>query len=244
MADTANRAPFPPLASVLRGQLAHHIRLVVRTPRAVFGGLLLPLVLLALRPGHADVAGVAIVGVLSTAYTTHASGLVAARQLGVLKRWRAAPVPAWCWFAGRIGASVLLATASGTIAVLAGALLDGVGVGSAELARLVPVFAIGAACWAAVGTAASAFIPTTEAAWPLLGATYLPLLVLSGSFGPIGGEPGGLTTVVADLPVRPVVAAASGAGFSVHGLVVLAAWTAAAFLVAQRWFRWEPRATQ
>jgi hypothetical protein len=70
--------------------LSYHARVLLRTPRATFGGVLLPLLLLALR-GAGSVPGLVVLGVASTAYVTHASGLVAAREAGVLKRWRATP---------------------------------------------------------------------------------------------------------------------------------------------------------
>jgi ABC-2 type transport system permease protein len=247
MRDFVTSPRLPPLAELLAAQLSYQARLLLRTPRAVFGAVLLPLLLLALHTGDGGVAGLAVIGVLSTAYSTHTSGLVAARQAGVLKRWRAAPIPRWCWFAARICATVGVAAASGLVTVLAGVVVDGVGVDAASFVRLAVVFVAGAVAWAAIGTAVSGFIPTAEAAWPLLGATYMPLVVLSGSFGAIPGQPGWLVTLVGDLPVRPVVAAASRAldgtgpplGFTGHELLVLVAWTAAAFLVAQRWFRWD-----
>jgi ABC-2 type transport system permease protein len=43
----------------------------------------------------------------------------------VLKRWRATPLPRWCYFAGCTCATVLMALASGTVkvTVLAGVLV-------------------------------------------------------------------------------------------------------------------------
>jgi hypothetical protein len=52
-------------------------------------------------PVYALVAGLAVFGLLHTAYMTHASGLVSARQDGVLWRWRLTPLPAGGYFAGR-----------------------------------------------------------------------------------------------------------------------------------------------
>ena len=49
---------------------------------------------------------------MSVAYLSHASGLVVAREDGVLRRWRATPLPSWGYFAGRIVATVLLADAA------------------------------------------------------------------------------------------------------------------------------------
>jgi hypothetical protein len=65
----------------------------------------------------------------------------------------------------------------------AGARLEGAGLHVTP--GLVVVLALGAATWASIGTAVSALIPSAEAAWPLLALTYLPLVVLSGSFGSV-----------------------------------------------------------
>jgi ABC-2 type transport system permease protein len=241
---------LPALPALLARQLHYQARLLLRTPRAVVGGVLLPVLLLALRDdgGPAQrartVAGLAVLGLLSTAYITHASGLVAARQAGVLKRWRATPLPPWWWFAGRIAATVVVAVAGAALTVLAGATFEG-----ADLhvsAGLVAVLFLGAATWASVGTAVSALIPTVEAAWPLLALTYLPLVLLSGSFGAVASEPGWLATAVSYLPAEPVVDGATRAlhgvgAFTAHDALVLLAWAVAGLVVSQRWFAWEPR---
>lgn len=252
------RLSLPARSALLRGQLVYHIRVLLRTPRAVVGGILLPVILLVLRGGaahlgHAEqraaVAGLATFGVLSTAYVTHAASLVAARQAGILKRWRATPLPAWCFFAGRIAATTLLAAAGGILTAIVGGADYHLTLTAARLAELAGVLLLGAATWASIGTAVSVLIPTVEAAWPLLGLTYLPVVILSGSFGGVGGEPGWLTTAVGYLPVAPIINGATialGASpgapvFSIHGLAVLGAWTAAGLLVSQRWFAWTPR---
>jgi hypothetical protein len=161
---------------VLTAQLAYQARLLLRTPRAAFGGVLLPLLLLALR-GGGSVAGLAVLGLISTAYVTHAAGLVAARESGVLKRWRATPLPPWCLLAARLAVTVALAVAGGAVTVLAGVVLYGAS------PAVLTVLPLGAVTWASLGTAVSALVPTAEAAWPVLGATYVPVVLLSGGVG-------------------------------------------------------------
>jgi ABC-2 type transport system permease protein len=92
-------------------------------------GVLLPVMLLVLtnlqqaEVATAALAGRVVLGVTLTAYLTHAGGLVAAREGGVLKRWGATPLPRWGYLAGRLCATVLLALASGTVTVLVGVLV-------------------------------------------------------------------------------------------------------------------------
>jgi ABC-2 type transport system permease protein len=189
-----------------------------------------------------------VFGAVSTAYITHTSSLVAARQTGVLKRWRATPLPPACFLGARIAATTLLATAGGMLTALAGGADYHIHTSPGTLASLLLVLLLGAAAWASIGTAVSAMIPTVEAAWPILGVTYMPIVVLSGGFGVVGTEPGWLATIIGWLPVQPIVHSAtlalhSGSGdstLSAHDLAVLAAWAAAGLLVAQRWFYWAP----
>ncbi len=54
-------------------------------------------------------AGVAVFGVISVCYANLATGVVAARDAGVLKRLRGTPLPPWAYVAGRVGASVVVA---------------------------------------------------------------------------------------------------------------------------------------
>src|SRR2546423_9933223 len=85
------------------------VTLMLRTPRTLMAGLILPGALLALQLGRvqhlgqgaaadvlaARVAGLVVLGAMSVAYLSHASSLVVAREDGVLRRWRATPLPAW-----------------------------------------------------------------------------------------------------------------------------------------------------
>lgn len=252
------RLMLPHPRTLLVTQVAYHAKVLLRTPRAVIGGTLLPVILLVVRGraahvSHAEqsalVAGVATFGVLSTAYVTHASSLVAARQAGILKRWRATPLPPWCFFAGRVIATTFLAVAGGVLTAVVGSSDYHLTLTATGLAELAGVLLLGAATWASVGTAVSALIPTVEAAWPLLGLTYLPVVILSGSFGGVHGEPGWLTTMISYLPVQPVIHDASrvlyvsggGSPMTVRDLAVLAGWALGALLLSHRHFRWDPR---
>jgi ABC-2 type transport system permease protein len=245
-------AQLPGVPRLLAGHLSYQVRVLVRTPRALVGGLLLPLLFLALKDGasHSQarvVAGLATFGMLSTAYITHTSALVAARQAGVLKRWRTTPLPRWCFFAGRVGATVLVATAGGVVTVLAAASLHDVHLRSVSLPAVGMALLVGAGTWASIGTAASVLIPSVEATWPLLAVSYLPVVVLSGAFGPVSGEAAWLHELVRYLPAQPVLDSTWRAlrgvfPFTAHDLALELAWTAAGLLIALRWFSWAPRA--
>jgi ABC-2 type transport system permease protein len=258
LAMPAGAGRLPGAGLVLARQVRYQLLLTTRSPRALWAGVLLPVLLLLLSSTqHAHVAvstlaGRAVLGVTLTAYLTHANGLIAAREAGVLKRWRATPLPRWCYFAGRTCATVLMALASGAVTVLVGVLLYHTELSAGAALSLLPALGLGALAWAGVGTAATAFIPTTEAAQPLLSLSYFPVMLLSGALGALSGAPGWLTTLLRYLPGEPAIDAAiralhtSGGTLSLpgHDLAVLAAWAIAALLASLRLFRWEPRASR
>jgi ABC-2 type transport system permease protein len=259
---------MPGLASLLAGQFGYQVRLLLRTPRAVLAGLALPVLLLLLRGSGnsgggrvsdlpAQLTGLVVLGVVTTAYVTHAAGLVASREAGVLRRWRGTPLPAWCYFAGRISATVAAAVASGAVTVLAAITMLGMRVGPGAAMQLLLVLAAGAVAWSAVGTAVTAFIPTADSALPLLTVTYLPVVFLSGVlFSSDTGAPGWLEALMRWLPARPLVDLAGGAlgvAPSAAGavgrvaalseradLAVLATWAVAGLLASLLLFRWDP----
>jgi ABC-2 type transport system permease protein len=254
---------LPAVVTVLAGQVGYQLRLLARNPRAIWFSVLVPGLLVALRASglhHATsaqqaaltaaVGGCAVFGILATSYITHAGGLVAARQDGVLRRWLASPLPAGGYFTGRIAATALVANVAGVVAVVAGITIARLTVTAGAALSLLAVFTIASLAWAAIGTAASIAVPTADAAFPVLGLTCFPVLVLSGAFGTIGTLPSWLATLLRYLPAQPVADAitsvlrhtSSGlAPIPPRDVAVLAAWAVAGLLVSRRFFRWSPR---
>jgi ABC-2 type transport system permease protein len=253
---SAGPGRLPGSGPVLAGQVRYQLLLTMRNPRALVAGVALPLLLLVLASSqHAHLAvsalaGRVVLGVTLTAYLTHASGLVAAREAGVLKRWRATPLPRWCYFAGRTCATVLMALASGAVTVAAGALAYHARLSAGAALSLLVALTLGALAWAGVGTAVTAVIPTTDAAQPVLSLSYFPVMVLSGVLGAFSGGPSWLSTLLGYLPGQPTLDAVTralhttGTTLSLpgHDLAVLAGWAIAALLASLRLFQWGPRA--
>jgi ABC-2 type transport system permease protein len=252
---------MPALWPLLAHQVGYQLRLLSRTPRAVFGSILMPAILLALRLGRLDhgdgaiatqvaplIAGLTVLGLASTAYVTYASSLVAARQDGVLRRWRTTPLPAAGYFCGRMVATVLLAEGAAAALIAIGIAMTGMHLSAGAVPVLVAVVAVGALAFAAIATALTVVIPTVDAAFPVLAVTFYPLVLLSGAFGSLSTEPGWLTAVLSYLPAQPLVDAVTGALRHAGGvpplpardLLVLACWGAVGLTAAVRFFRWEP----
>lgn len=248
------------MITMLRRQVDYQLRLLIRNPRGLWVSLLAPGLILALRLGRggshagslagrtAVIAGLSAFGLIATCYLTHAIGLVAARETGVLRRWRASPLPRWGYFTGRITATVLLSLVSGAIIIAVGAGLGGVPIAIGSVPALAVIFLLGGVAWAALATAVTALVSSTESANPVLMFSYLPVILLSGALGAIG-EPKWLSTLMSYLPGQPVIAASahalmySGSGLapvSVRDLAVLAGWAVIGLVASVRFFRWDP----
>ena len=243
---------------MVAGQVRYQLTLMLRTPRTLMAGLILPGALLALQLGRvqhlgqgaaadvlaARVAGLVVLGAMSVAYLSHASGLVVAREDGVLRRWRATPLPSWGYFAGRIVATVLLADAAALILVLVGVAMAGLHLTAGAIGGLLLAGSLGALALAAAGTAVTPLLTSAQGANPLLTLTYLPLII-SGGFGGLSGLPHWLNTLMSYLPAQPMIDAVTqalqpSAGLSGRDLAVLAAWALGGLVVSVRFFRWDP----
>jgi ABC-2 type transport system permease protein len=245
---------LPSSGRLLVAQVGYQLRLLLRTPRALGAGVAVPALLLVLSNPKgggvpsAHLAGLAVLGVTITAWVTHGIGLVAAREAGVLKRWRAAPLPPWCYFAGRITATVLVATAAAVVTVLIGVARYGTHLDAATAVGLLVAVGLGALAWAAPATALTGVIPRVDSASPILTLTYLPVILLSGVFGSLSSQPHWLTTLAGYLPAQPMIDAATRAlqhttsppVLPGHDLLVLAGWAIVGLAASLVLFRWEP----
>jgi ABC-2 type transport system permease protein len=248
---------MPSIARLLAAQIGYQARLLM-SGRAITIGIGFPIILLiASHQSHtqttdADVAQYAVFGLTLTAWNTYGVRLVAAREGGILKRWWATPLPRWCYFLGRILATVAVATVAGAATVAAGALLYNNDLTISGALGALVAFVLGSFAWAAAATALTAVVPTLEAAAPTFLVTYFPVIIISGVFGAIS-EPHWLSTIASYLPAQPLAHAVGIALGHTSGhtwlpsrdLAVLAVWAVAGMAIAVGPFRWEPhRPTQ
>jgi ABC-2 type transport system permease protein len=255
MPERTGSQRLPNIVTLLAGQVRYQFRLLTSTPSALIIGVGFPVVLLVVsdvRHAHvaiATVAGYAVFGLTMTAYNTHGVRLVNARQSGILKRWRATPLPRWCYLLGRLLTVAIFATMAGAITVLVATLFYGLHLTAAAAAGVLIAFLLGACAWAAAATVVSSLVPVVEAASPIFIVTYFPVILVSGALGQISNEPNWLATIAGYLPAKPLIDAVTGAlastsaGITLPGkdVLVLAIWTVAGLVVAAATFRWEPR---
>ena len=250
---------LPSAGRLLVAQIRYQVRLLISSGRAIAVGVGLPVILLVASKGkdtRPDVAGYAVFGLTITAWSTYGVRLVVAREDGVLKRWRATPLPRWCYFLGRILATALVAVLAGAVTVTAALVFYGSHFGHGPDTRLtvtaafaiVAVLFLGAFAWAAAATALTSVIPTVEAAFPTLIFIYFPVIIISGVLFTNISEPHWLSTLATYLPAQPLIDAvthavrhaASAPFLPVRDVIVLASWAIGGLLGAILLFRWEP----
>lgn len=195
----------------------------------------------------AVLAGLVGYGCANTAFAGLAIQLVLRRESGILKRLRSTPLPPATYVAA-ILASTLIVFALQTLALfLLGRALYGTPFPS-DIGSFVATIVIGAAVFAALGTATASVIRSAEGSSAVVNFILLPMAFLSGAFGPTEGYPAVLRAIGDVLPltyfvklVNAVYLHGDGVWSQPEALAILAAWGVAGLIFTIFKFRWEPR---
>ena len=206
------------------------------------------------------VVAMATFGVISACYTNIAISVCFNRDAGILKRTRGTPLPGWSYLGGRVIHSMIVGAILVVITLVFGwAFYDGTFPMGTALVEFVLTFMVGALSFAALALALTAVIPNADAAPPIVNASILPLLFLSGIFIPLGDEsPAWIRFIGAVFPVKHFADAMRSAylskvlvqtpvglkhafTFEWTDLLVIAVWGVAGLILAARYFSWEPR---
>ncbi len=185
-------------------------------------------------------------GCANTAFAGLAIQLVLRRESAILKRLRATPLPAATYISALL-VSTLVVFVLQTIALfLLGRLFYGTPFPSAPGSLMVAAV-LGAAVFAALGTAIAAVIRSGEGSSAVVNFILLPMAFLTGSFGPTRHYPSFLRAVGDVLPLKYFIDLVNavylhGRGFwtQPEALAVLGAWGLGALVFAALRFRWEP----
>jgi len=196
----------------------------------------------------AVLAGLISYGCANTAFAGLAIQLVLRRENGILKRLRSTPLPPATYLAALL-ASTLVVFGLQTVALfLLGRSLYGTPF-PPDVGSLVVTVVIGAAVFAALGTATASVIRSAEGASAVVNFILLPMAFLSGAFGPTKGYPAVLRAIGDVLPltylvklVDAVYLHGQGVWTQPEALLVLLGWGLAGLVFTTFKFRWEPQA--
>jgi ABC-2 type transport system permease protein len=203
-------------------------------------------------PGRTDikaltlfVPGLLAFAVVVTAYGNVAATLALLRTSGVLKRMRATPLSPRVYIGGQLLSTLGTASLISLVTIGLGAAAFRVTPLAVATPQLALVLVLGIICFAALGVAISAAIPTADAAGAITNGTYLPLAMVSGVFSSQIHLPGWLDPIISALPIKAMADGLRSAydpmhhGFPTVEVAVLALWAIAGVALATRYFRWE-----
>jgi ABC-2 type transport system permease protein len=199
------------------------------------------------RAPIALLAGLIGYGCANTAFAGLAIQLVLRRENGILKRLRSTPLPPATYVAALL-ISTLIVFGLQTLALfLLGRALYSTPFPS-DVASLVAAVVLGAAVFAALGTAIASVIRSAEGSSAVVNFILLPMAFLSGSFGETRHLPAFLRAIADVLPLKYFIDLVNAVYLRGHGVwtrpedvAVLVAWGVFGLVFTIFNFRWEPR---
>ncbi|HEX4323213.1 MAG TPA: ABC transporter permease [Gaiellaceae bacterium] len=196
---------------------------------------------------EALLAGLVGYGCANTAFAGLAIQLVLRRESGVLKRLRSTPLPPATYVVALLGSTLIIFALQTAALFLLGRALYGTPFPS-DYASFVVVIVVGAAVFAALGTATASAIRSAEGSSAVVNFILLPMAFLSGAFGPTLHYPAFLRAIGDVLPLKYFINLVNAVYLHGHGvwtrpqdLAVLGAWGAAGLVFTVLKFGWEPR---
>jgi ABC-2 type transport system permease protein len=196
---------------------------------------------------QALLAGMIGYGAANTGFAGLAIQLVTRRELALLKRLRATPLPAPTYIAAVLTSTLVVFLLEVIALFVIGRVLYGTPFPHA-VGSLVLAVVIGAVVFAALGVATASIIRSAEGSSAVVNFILLPMAFLTGSFGPTHRYPAFLRAIGDVLPLKYFLDIVNAIYLRGHGiwtqpkaLAVLAAWGAFGLVVAAFKFRWEPR---
>jgi len=158
-----------------------------------------------------------------------------------------APLPPATYVAALLASTLIVFALQTVVLFLLGRALYGTPFPSAA-GSFIAAIVIGAAAFAALGTATAAVIRSAEGSSAVVNFILLPMAFLTGSFGPTHHYPAFLRAIGDVLPLKYFIKLVNAVYLRGHGfwtqpgaLAVLAAWGAAGLVFTIFRFRWEPR---
>jgi ABC-2 type transport system permease protein len=201
---------------------------------------------LAVKTSTYYVAAMAAFAVITACYNNIAIGISFQRDAGVLKRINGTPLPNTSFLAARILHAVLIAFLLVAVTAAFGRTFYNADIPTGiTLVRFIIMLAVGSAAFCGLGLAITVLIPNGDAAAPIVNASILPLLFLSGIFIAFDNNtPAWIQWIARIFPIRHFAAGMQagflGTPFHWSDVLIVAVWGTAGLLLAIRYFSWEP----
>lgn len=244
-------------------QTRYSLRGFLRDPRALLISVVMPVFLVVILNtifrGHTRfdghkvpfgayyTASIAAYVVMMIGFGSLLLSVTAARERGLLKRYRGTPMPAWVYLASVILQNILVVATTVLVLVLAGIAFYHVHLTGPLVVGLCCYVLVGTACFSSLSLAMTSLCTTTEAASALGPFSTVVLSFFSGVFVPVALMPKWLVDVGKVFPLEHVAHGLQTAflvhastGVSAMDIGILAAWAVVGIVVAARTFRWEP----
>ncbi len=175
------------------------------------------------------------------------NSVVAQRELGILKRRRATPLPAWVMVVSQALSVMAMAVATIAVLLLVAGTAFGTTVPTGGILTLVLGVIFGGAAFCGLAYALSTFVDSADSVQPVIQLVMLPLFFISGIWVPTSQLPDWLNTVAGIFPVEHVADLVHRAfvgqvptGPVIGNLLALVAWAVVGAWVAARRFVWLP----
>ena len=195
------------------------------------------------------VPGVVVFNILTFGLLSSGTTMVQMREKGVLRRLQATPIPAYQLIGSYLVVNVLIAMLQSTIILVFCALLFRTRLTLQSAALALPMMVFGILTFVALGQVISGVAPTAGVAVAVGQIINFSQMFVTDMIMPMQFMPGWIQKIAPYLPayavvqlVRPPLIDGTLSPALWHNLLVAAAYTAVAAVVAARLFRWTPKA--
>jgi ABC-2 type transport system permease protein len=183
-------------------------------------------------------------GVMAACFSVMTITLVNRRELGLLKRLRLSPVPAWMLLVAMFLNWMIIAMIQIALVLVVG-LFYGVH-GPHDVAMFIVVVVVGMLSFTAMGVGISVIVPNADSAAPIVSLVFFILIAFSGLYFPIAPH-SGLSNVTNFFPIRRLILATVDSFNGISGtsvwddLGVIALWGVAGAWIGLRRWDWSPK---
>ena len=171
--------------------------------------------------------------------------IIQQRQAHIIKRLGSTPLPRSMLVLGDVVFRMIVVLLSAALIILVGRLVFNVRMVGNWLS-LCGIVLLGSLVLVNLGYVIAAFVKTQESAMPIVQIVDLPMMILSGTFFPIGSMPAFITPLVRILPLtylndalRQIMVAGTPLYPMTTDIAVLSAWAIVTLIVTIRFFRWD-----